>query len=79
MRLSKSNPGFQFALGEVDLLLASFANMFFVEFVGKDLGFFAAIGTVAGKGLQVFKLLVAGTMLWCGHNNLLFLKFVSDV
>ena len=65
--MSGSGPGFQFALGEIDLLMASFADMFFVEFVGKDLGFFATIGAVAGKGFQVFKLLVTRAMLWCCH------------
>jgi hypothetical protein len=60
--LSGSNSSIQFALGEVDFLMASFAYMFFIKFVGKNLGFFAAIGAVTGKGLQVFKLLVAGTM-----------------
>jgi hypothetical protein len=47
--LKKLNSGFQFALGEVYLFMAPFAGMFFIEFVGKNLGFFSATGAFTGK------------------------------
>jgi hypothetical protein len=51
--------------------------MFFIEFVGKDLGFFATIRAFAAKGFEIFKLLITGAMLGCGHKGLLTL--MSDV
>jgi hypothetical protein len=62
MRGKKLNPGFRGALGKIDFLLAAFADMFLVELVRKNLGFPAAGGALADKGLQMFHLLKSRTM-----------------
>jgi hypothetical protein len=66
---SASATGLQFTLFEIDFLSALAAHMCLVEFVGKDLLFRAAIGTVAGEGFQVLELLKSGTMLRCRHRH----------
>jgi hypothetical protein len=71
------NAGIQLALGKVYLLLAPLAEVLFVEFIGKDFGFSAAVGTLADKGFQVFELLITGTMLRCRHVRLLSLPSFS--
>ena len=40
----------------------------FVEFIGKDLYFLAAVGAIAKEGFKILQLFKAGTMLWGGHN-----------
>jgi len=66
-----SCPGFQGALGEVDLLPATLAEMFLVKLIGENFRFFAAIGAFADKRLQVPHLFKSRAMLGCGHKLLL--------
>lgn len=47
---------------EIDLLLAVFANVFAIEFVGKYFNFRSAILASAGKRFQVSEGLKTGTM-----------------
>jgi hypothetical protein len=58
------------ALGEIYLFAAFAAEVRFFEFVRKNFFGFAALRAFACKGFQVLKLLITGTMLWCGHDNL---------
>jgi predicted nucleic acid-binding protein len=64
-------PGDDLAFAEVDLLLAAFADMFFVELVWEDLLFHPAIRTFAGKGLQVLELFMTWTVIGIRHGGLL--------
>jgi hypothetical protein len=64
-------------LGKIDLLVTSFAGMFFIEFIGKDFRLFSAIGTFAGEGFQIFELLVTGTMQWGCHKHLLIIENID--
>ena len=57
--------GVQFALGEIDRLAASAANVGLVELVGKNFLFFPAAGAFADKGLEVLEGSEAGAMLGC--------------
>jgi hypothetical protein len=59
-------------LVKVDGFTAFCTGVVFVEFVGKNLLALAAFGTLADKGFQVFKALIAGAMLGGGHSSLLF-------
>jgi len=58
---------FQGALRKIDLFSASFAYMFFVKFIRKDLYLFAAVEAFADKRLQVLQLLETGAVLRCSH------------
>jgi hypothetical protein len=60
------------ALGEIDGFATLSTGMALFKFVGKDLFAFAAFGAFADKGFQVLECFIAGTMLGCGHNSLLF-------
>jgi hypothetical protein len=66
-----SGAGVQGALGEIHLLIAAGAGVLFVELVREDFQLLPAFGAFAFEGLQVFELLKARAMLWCGHGNLL--------
>jgi len=59
----------QFTLGEIDRLSTPLALVLAVEFVGKDFGCGAALGTFAGKGFQIAKIFIAGAMLGCRHGS----------
>jgi hypothetical protein len=57
--------GLEFALGEINRRITAFANMGFVEFVGKDLLFLSTIRALAGKGREILVCLQTGTVQWC--------------
>ena len=60
-----AGPRFQGALGEIYLLPASFTFVGLFEFVGEDLSLGLAVGALADKGLQTFKLFETWAMLGC--------------
>jgi len=59
------------ATGEINLLSALVAFMGFVELVGEDLFDGIALGAIAGKGFQFFKMFKAWAVLGCAHGFLL--------
>jgi hypothetical protein len=71
-----SCPGFQGALGEVDLLPATLAEMILVKLIGENFRFLAAIGAIADKRLQVPHLFKSRAMLGRCHKLLLKLMAV---
>jgi hypothetical protein len=63
---------FQGALGKVYLLATFTAHMCTVKLIRKDFFFFSTVWTFTAKGFEMLELSKAGTMLWSGHDILLF-------
>lgn len=62
------------AFRKIDLLIAPFADVSLIKFVGEDLGLPSTVRAFADKGFKISKLFETGTMFWCVHGNLLFLQ-----
>lgn len=57
--------------GKINFFAAFIAFMGFFKFIRENFFDCVTFGTIAGKGLQVFKLFKAWAVSWGGHNNLL--------
>jgi hypothetical protein len=69
--------GFEGALGEIHLLVASGAGVLLVEFVGEDLQLLPAFRALALERLKGFELGKSRAMLGCGHGKPPLFKIVD--
>jgi hypothetical protein len=68
---------FNRAIGKINRLVASFANMVLIKFVRKNFFFFAAIGTFAKYHFQIFEIGITRAVLGCRIFNHNYLRVVA--